>query len=245
MTVTVITSSIGRPELRQCIESVRAQTYPVRHAVYVNGPAFHEPARAVLMDYPEIQAVYLPEDTGNYNGSGPGCAGVFAAAPFLTRSDWVFFLNDDDFYDPDHVESVMAFAKSNDLKWAYSLRRFVGKDGAPVCDDNWCSLGYWPIYGTNEYVVDNSCYAMQRCLAERYALAWTVSPLIGDRCMLMALKESGARSGCTGRSTVNYRIGTGSAPDEPEKYHQAAARMRAEFPNGFPWRAPRVFCGNP
>lgn len=239
--VTVITSSIGRPELRQCIESVRAQTYQAKHFVFVNGPGFHDPARQVLAEYPDVHAFYLPEDTGAYAGNGPSFAGVFAAAPFLTSSDWVFFLNDDDFYDPDHVESVMKHAKESDLGWAYSLRRIVGRDGAPICDDDWCSLGHWPVQGTVDHLVDNSCYAMHRSLAERVGRAWTAMPLIGDRCVFMALKEAGARYGCTGRSSVNYRIGTGTAPDDPAGYLRNAESIRAEYPGGFPWRVPQVF----
>lgn len=244
MKVTVITSTIGRPELRRCLESVQAQTYPgVKHNVYVNGPGHHAHARRVLEDYPAAEAFYLPADTGAYNGSAPSCAGVFAAAPFLTDADWVFFLNDDDFYDADHVESIMALAKAHDLGWAYSLRRFVTRLGEPIVDDDWCSLGHSPILGTSQYVVDNSCFAVRRDLAERYGQAWTVMPIIGDRAFLMALKESGARAGCTGRSTLNYRTGTGSAEDDPPKYLQCAEAARKAFPHVFPWRRPWVFDG--
>lgn len=248
-TVTVITSTIGRPELRQCIESVRRQTHPnIRHHVYVNGPRWHESARQVLKDFPDVHAVYLPEETGDYgygtreNPKG-SMADVFAAAPFLTRSDWVFFLDDDNWYEPDHVESVMRLAREHDLAWAYTLRRLVGRDGTYLCDDDWCSLGHWPVYGNSDaFLVDNSCFAISRRLAQRVALAWTALPVIADRCVLMALKESGARSGCTGRATVNYRIGLGSAPEEPELYRQIAQRVAREAPEGgYPWRNPAVF----
>lgn len=240
-TVTVITSTIGRPELKQCIESVRAQTYKARHVVYVNGPSFHEPAREILDRYTDVHGIYVPEDTGDY-GRGGSMADVFAAAPFLTRSDWVFFLDDDNFYEPNHIESLMSLAVKHDLKWAYSLRRIVDKDGAYVCDDDWCSLGHWPSMGNPIHLVDNSCYAVERRLAQRMSLAWTVRPFIADRCFFMALKESGARSGCTGLSTVNYRTGTGTATDDREAYLRMANQMRATMPwGGFPWRKPNVF----
>jgi len=240
MNITVVTSSIGRPELRQCIESVRSQTIKVKHSVYVNGPKYHEKAREVLKDFEEVQAIYLPEETGDY-GFGYSMAGVFAAAPFLTNSDWVFFLNDDDFYDPNHIESVMRLVEENDLKWAYSLRRIVDINGSTICDDDWCSLGHWPIRGTDEYLVDNSCYAVSRKLAQKLALAWTTLPIVADRCFLMALKESGENSGCTGLSTVNYRIGTGTATDDPEIYLKCAENIRSELTEPFPWRKQNVW----
>lgn len=240
-TVTVITSTIGRPELKKCIESVRDQTYPVNHMVFVNGPKYRWNALQVLQDFPHVKANYLHEETGDYNGSGPTCASVLATAPHLTNSDWVFFLNDDDFYDPNHVESVMNLVNGHDLKWAYSLRRIVTKSGDPICDDDWCSLGHWPIVGTDQYLVDNSCYAVSRPLAQKHGLAWTAFPMIGDRCFLMALKESGERYGCTGLSTVNYRIGTGSAADDPDMYLGLAKSIRLEIKEPFPWRKPSVF----
>lgn len=172
---------------------------------------------------------------------GGSMADVFAAAPFLTRSDWIFYLDDDNFFDPNHVESVMRFATENALEWAYSLRRFVDKAGNAVCDDDWSSLGHWPIHGTDQHVVDNSCYAVSRRLAQRFATAWTAMPYIADRCFYMALKESGAKHGCTGLSTVNYRTGTGTAPDNAALYLRSAEIARAAKPDGFPWRVPTVF----
>jgi glycosyltransferase involved in cell wall biosynthesis len=238
--VTVVTSSIGRPELRQCIESVRAQTYPVNHHVYVNGPGFHASARRILSDYHDVTAFYLPEDTGDI-GAGPSMSGVFSAAPFLTNSEWILYLDDDNWFEPNHVESLVNLATAHNLSWAYSLRRLVSADGTPICDDDWCSLGQWPVYRTGDYVVDNSCYLVRRDLAMRCALAWQAIPMIQDRCYLMALKESGKRYGCTGLSTVNYRVGTGTAEDRPDIYLSQAKDLREAYPDGFPWRTPQVF----
>lgn len=240
-TVTVITSTIGRPELRQCIESVRDQTYQVKHFVFVNGPKYRVDADKVLKDFPGVAAVYLPEETGTFCGQGPSCASVFSSAPLLTNSDWVFYLNDDDFYEPNHIESIMTMVMVHCLKWAYSLRRFVTKSGDVICDDDWSSLGHFPIEGTNQYLVDNSCFAVSRDLAIKYGLAWTIMPFFGDRCFLMALKDSGEKSGCTGLSTVNYRTGTGSAPDSPKLYLELSQNMKNKYTDGFPWRGPRIF----
>ncbi len=241
--ITVITSTIGRAELRQCIESVLSQKYPfVSHFVFVNGPQYHDASREILSDYPEVTAFYLPEETGDY-GMGPSMADVFVAASFLTRADWVFFLDDDNFFDPNHVESLMSLAMNHDLKWAYSLRRIVAQDGSPICDDDWCSLGYWPDLGSQgaSQLVDNSCYAVSLPFAKRYALAWTARPSSADRCFFLTLHESGARYGCTGLSTTNYRIGLGTAPNIPDAYLANAKLMRDRMPNGFPWRKESIF----
>lgn len=241
MQITVITSTIGRPELKQCIESVQAQTYPhIKHMVFVNGPKYGNKAAHILSQYRRVNAIYLPEETGDY-GMGGSMADVFAAAPFLTNSDFIFYLDDDNFYAPNHVESVMDMIVGNNLEWAYSLRKLVSPSGDFIADDNWCSLGHYPIISTTDYLVDNSCFAVSRKLATRYGLAWTARPFVSDRCFCMALKESGARCGCTGLYTVNYRIGTGSCPNNPDIFLKNDETLRRAFPDGFPWGTPRVY----
>jgi len=240
-TVSVITAAIGRKELRQCIESVQAQTYEARHYVYVNGAEYHDASRVVLKDFPDVHANYLTDVTG-YIGNSGSMAGIFAAAPFLTSSDWVVFLDDDNWLDPNHVQSLVDLAESNDLKWAYSLRRFVTVDGKPICDDDWCSLGHIPgIKADAPVLVDTSCYLVDRKLACRVGQAWTVAPMLGDRGFYMALHASGHRFGCTGLSTVNYRIGLNTATDTPEELLERAKQAQETFPGGFPWRKPTIY----
>lgn len=237
----VITSTIGRPDLRECIESVRAQSYHARHFVYVNGPKYHESARAILKDYPGVHAFYLPEETGDY-GLGGSMADVFAGATYLTRADWIFYLDDDNFFEPNHIESLLTLAGSHDLKWAYSLRKLVDLNGKYICDDDWCSLGVWPVKGTNDqFLVDNSCYAVSRRLAQKMSLAWTALPYVGDRCFLLALMESREKGGCTGLSTVNYRIGTGTASNDPEYFIGLAKQCQMESGGNYPWRTPVIY----
>lgn len=241
MRVAVITSSIGRKELRDCMESVRKQTHACKHFVYVNGPQWHDAARQTIKDFPEANAFYLTEETGD-GGLGPSCSHVFAAAPYLTTAEWIFYLNDDDFFDPNHVESIMKLVDEHNLKWAYSLRKFVDMNGNFICDDDWNSLGHWPCLGEpDQFLVDNSCFAVHRSLATRLGIAWTAMPFYSDRCFLMALKETKEPYGCNGLSTTNYRIGLGSAQGTPETYLQSAECVRKAFPDGFPWREPRVY----
>lgn len=245
MTVSVITSSIGRKELAQTIESVKAQGFPCRHYIFVNGHKYHDNARKVLSQYSDVHGIYLPEETGDY-GTGPSMADVFAAAPFLTKSEWIFFLNDDDFYDPNHMESLFALINRHKLKWAYSLRKFVDVDGQFICHDDWNSLGHWPcVYqdprNDDAYLVDNSCYVVHRSLATKLAIVWTALPVISDRCFLLALKETKAPYGCTGLSTVNYRVGTGTAGGSRLDYIKCAEITKQNFPKGYPWRAQSVF----
>lgn len=250
MNVTVITSTIGRPELKQCIESVRAQSISVRHMVLVNGAKFHDDAKVVLESFPEVESHYLTDNTGDY-GAGPCMADCYAAGPFLTRSDWVCFLDDDNWFDPDHIESLLWLVEKYGLEWAYSLRRWVAMDGTPIGDDDWQSLGYWPnplveqLPEDQVRLVDTSCFFVKRRLAQRMSLAWTAAPFYTDRGFLMALMKSGSRYGCTGLSSVNYRTGSGAAEISMADYTACAERAKGLFPDGFPWRKPMIFDPDP
>lgn len=242
-TVTVITSSIGRPELKQCVESVMAQTFPCKHMIFINGEKWHRAADEVLSQFTpmaNIQSIKLKEETGDC-GVGPGAGDVFAAAPWLTTSDFVFFLNDDDFYETNHVESILTLMVNNNLDWAYSLRRFVDKDGKPFCEDDFDSLGFWPcVYSDTQFLVDNSCYAMRRSVAKQFGPCW-LTPAVGDRAILRAMKQAGLSSGCTGLTTVNYRVGGSAPPPDADYYKINTERIREKHPEGFPWRKPTVF----
>lgn len=235
MKVTVVTSTIGRPELRQAISSVKGQTHPCLHYVFINGSQYS-------VDYfphdPTVKIIGLPRETGV---TGADNAGVFAAAGFLTDSDIICYLNDDDFFAPDHVERLVKLITENNLNWAYSLRRFVDLTGDPICDDDFDSLGFWPCeWDSSQYLVDCSCYAVRRSVATQLGHAW-YHPITGDRNFLHVLKALGGPYGCTGKVTVNYRVGLGTASSDLSYYRNNTALSRTNHPGGFPWRRPAIF----
>jgi hypothetical protein len=244
-TVTVITSTIGRPELRQCALSVQQQIVPCRHMIFANGEKYWVDAERSLFHHScaTAEKFFLREETGYYGLGTGSSADVYSAAPFLTNSEWVLFLDDDNWIEPNHVESLLTLVKKHDLKWAYSLRRFVAPDGSVICDDDWDSLGHH-----NGILVDQSCYFVHRSLAKRFANAWSVKGdvpgfgelIIGDRAFFACLKDSGARGGCTGLVTVNYRVGA-TLPADPAGYLEMSETVRAKYPQGLPWKEERVY----
>lgn len=241
MSAVVITSSIGRPELRVTLDSVRAQTMKVQHYVFVNGPPWHERAREILKDYPEVYAIYWPEETGEC-GVGPGYSGVFSAMPWLTNHDILLFLADDDFYEPEHVESLVTLIETHKLGWAYSLRNYIDKDGSFLCQDNWESLGaYPPVMDTTktQNLVDNSCYAIRKEIARMLGEAWHVK-IYGDRVACKTLMDAGIPFGSTGRYTVNYRIG-GTFKYPAADYLGTDKWVRELYQNKFPWAHEQIF----
>ena len=52
--VAVITTTIGRKTLEKAILSVRSQTYPCKHYVFVDGKQYWANVEPLLKKYPEV-----------------------------------------------------------------------------------------------------------------------------------------------------------------------------------------------
>jgi glycosyltransferase involved in cell wall biosynthesis len=240
LSVAVVTSTQGRGTIRQAIESVRAQTYEgkVRHYVFAHGQPHHVKVDILLEDYPFVEGVYLPNANG---GGGLAMAPVFAAAPYIVDEDVMFFLDDDNWYEPDHIKGLVALIEEQSLAWAYSLRKIVDADGNWICDDNCESLGMHP-NATGHYLVDNSCYAVRTAIARQHSHAWYV-PVVSDRNFQRVLMESKLSAGTTGSHSVNYRLSPdGSGGMSKEAFVGNNDYMRYKFGTvSFPWLQKQIF----
>lgn len=220
-TVAVVSSSIGRAELERAILSVKAQTYPCKHYVFVDGNQFAEKARKILDKYPDVIATYLPMNTG---ANGWVNSSINAIAPFLVKEDIVCYLDDDNWYEPNHVAEAVAELARTGADYVYSLRNFVDGSGKLICTDEVESLGFWisklpdPIklniqlgeycfqYESelvNESHIDTNCYAFTHKTALLVARSW-YSGVINDRNVLNTLKALNLKWSYTGKFTVNY-----------------------------------------
>jgi glycosyltransferase involved in cell wall biosynthesis len=133
--VTVITPTTGAPYLRQAIESVKNQTYDkIQHLVVFDG---QPKGRVIAKENPHIDIIDLPYPTGTDRFNGHR---IYGASVYLAKGDLVCFLDEDNYYDYTHIESLVdVIQRGND--WAYSLRKIVDKDGNHVCLDDCESLG--------------------------------------------------------------------------------------------------------
>lgn len=166
-------------------------------------------------------------------------APVFAAAPYLIDEDLIFYLDDDNFYDPDHIQSLVSLIEEHDLGWAYSLRKIVDNDGNYVCDDNCESLGCQP-NATGHYLVDNSCYAVRADVARKHSHAWYI-PVVSDRSFQAALMQAKVRCGTSGKHSVSYRLShDGSGGMNKETFIGNNNFMRSKFTD-FPWTKRQIF----
>ena len=127
--VVTVTNGKRQGELANCIASVKAQTYPCTHYILCDQD-FNKFAELKRL-YPDVLMCYWDAKIG-----GNGYAGQrwLAAAPQLITEDVTFFCNDDDWYSPDHVKSIMDKIDEG-YDWAYSLRSVHDKEGNFLFDD--------------------------------------------------------------------------------------------------------------
>ena len=234
LSVAVITSTQGRSTITRAIKSVQDQTRKATHYVFIHGADYSDKTTPHLA--PDTVAVHLPRANGT---GGYGMAPVFALAPFVVDEDIIFYLDDDNWYEPDHIESLVDLIEKQDLGWAYSLRKIVDNEGEFICDDNCESLGCQP-NASGHYLVDNSCYAVRTDVARKHSHAWYI-PVVSDRHFQAELMRHRIKCGTTGKHSVNYRLShDGSGGMSAQMFKDNNNFMSNRFTD-FPWTKRQVF----
>jgi hypothetical protein len=243
LTVSVITPTTGDTLLDEAADSVQRQTWEkVTHHIVVDGAERYEAHRERLdrfRDRRRTELTVLSQATGRNGFNGHRIYGAF---PFLVPSDVVIFLDEDNWFEPEHVETMVRTLEEGSLDWAYALRRIVAPDGTAVCTDDCQSLGQWPVYhDPTLHMVDANCYAIRRPVAVSVGPVWHRAfegslMTSADLHVCNALRKAYPRTGTNGRYTVNYRLGR-SAVSVPAAYFLEGNRITAgRYPGGFPWR---------
>ena len=236
MRIMVITPTTGKDTVLKAIESVRNQTIKTEHLIVVDGKGdTYENFANMLLNkispnYENpLEFIVLPENVG---GNGWYGHRVYAAMPLMVNADYILFLDEDNWFEPNHVETMINKIKSKDLMWAYSLRKIYDERGQYVCDDDCEALGRYPtFYDHTVNFVDTNCYCFKReylvSIAHSFYGQWGA-----DRPFYKAAATNLPSFGCTGEATVNYRA--------PERllgmFRQGNEDMKKAYGEPLPWR---------
>jgi glycosyltransferase involved in cell wall biosynthesis len=222
----VITPTTGKDTVFKAMESIRDQTIKTEHLVVFDGQKARDNFPLAFVDRHTF--LTLPENVG---GNGWYGHRVYAGMPLMVNADYILFLDEDNWFEPNHVETMINKIKSKDLMWAYSLRRICNEAGEYVCDDDCESLGRYPtFYDHMLNFVDTNCYCFKReylvSIAHTFYGQWGA-----DRPFYKAASTNLPAFGCTGEATVNYRA--------PERllgmFGQGNEDMKKAYGN-LPWR---------
>jgi glycosyltransferase involved in cell wall biosynthesis len=245
MRVAVVTPTIGRDHLKQCLQSVQKQTYKnLKHYIFIDGKSHYDKAKKIIDDCREDIPTSIISLEDGVGGNGWNGHLSYAAASFLVDCDVICYLDDDNWIDPTHVEKLAEKIK-NGNDWAYSLRKIYDENGNYICDDNCESLGKWPIYFNDQtFLVDTSCYAIKREVAVKIASAWFIQ-WVADRTLLSALQKYFPNYDCTNSYTTNYRLGGNANSVKKEFFEQGNAIMKERFNGDYPWQKTKLITVGP
>ena len=234
-TVTVITPTIGSSKVKDAIRSVKSQTYPhIKHLIVVDGPQYDEK----FVENFEIEELepLMPYAVNPENTGANGFYGhrVYAAYPHLVNSDYVMFLDEDNWYEPDHVASLVETIESQDLLFSYSLRKIYDAQGKYLVNDDCESLGLWPIRTSNdEYLVDTSAYCFKRDFLIRCCHLWHHG-WGGDRNFYNTIRQH-AKHNTNGLYTLCYRLDGNEGSVSENFFRQGNEETKRIYKGKYPW----------
>jgi len=194
--VAVITPSVNTEYLIRAIKSVQNQTLECKHYVVNDGKDD--------FSWGGEHVINLPENTGRADGVIWNGHRIYAGLPFMLNADYVIFLDEDNWFDENHVESMVNLCESENLDWCFSLRKIVNQKGEYVCNDDCESLGnIADAIGMGHGFVDTNCYCIRGNILPSVSPAW-MTPAIGDRTFYLELAKKYPNFKCTNQYTVNY-----------------------------------------
>lgn len=231
MTATVIIPTTGADTLAQAVSSVLAQTYPALCYVVVDGDANYDRADAVLAQFgSDIQVARLPENVGANGFYGHR---VYAAFTHLVNTEFVCYLDQDNWFDPRHCESAVNTIRELDLQWTYSLRNIYQGDTF-VCRDDCESLGKYSSYhGVNH--IDTNSYFLKTALVYQLASVWH-GGWGQDRVFYSVIKDMLSNYDCTGEYTLNYRVDGNAGSVTADFFRNGNEIQHKKYAGNYPWQ---------
>jgi hypothetical protein len=207
MNITVLTPTIGTTDLERCVNSVSTQTinkkHSVRHLVVADGKQYLADATKYAMKgwqgeglTPRIYAI--PDNTGANGWNGHKIYAHFAQ---LIDCDYLFLLDEDNTFQPDHIETLLPIAEKHGFAW--SMRNIYTKSNEYLGIDRVESIGLH--LNANGYaLVDTSCWCLRKDNINM--LRYFLEPWSGDRTFTKAMIEAhnGIQQGKSDLATLNY-----------------------------------------
>jgi glycosyl transferase family 2 len=128
--------------------SVYAQDHPgkIVHVVIIDDDPDSVPVIEAAPTRPGLRVVPFPvrrppaetsERPGDRRSAYPRLCRLINAAAHNCHTDWLAVLDDDNQYEPNHLSSLLACAKSNDADAVHSGRQLFTADGEPYLDELW------------------------------------------------------------------------------------------------------------
>jgi glycosyltransferase involved in cell wall biosynthesis len=235
--VTVITPTTGDRQVYDAAKSVQKQTYKnFEHIVVVDKPEKTRFVHDILQDF-QTNIVNVPYNTGHsgYNGHR-----IYAAYSYLVDGDFLCFLDEDNWYENTHIESLVELIRQGN-EWAYSLRRIVSQDGQYICNDDCESLGKWDSVLGDKFI-DVNCFMIPRNAAIGFSPYWyrrarhpNEQPEV-DRILSPFMMHNFKKFDTNGQYSVNYRVASRVDSVQDSFFIKGNEMMKNKMNGEYPWR---------
>ena len=145
----------------------------------------------------------------------------------------MLFRSQDNWFDTDHVENCVKIIESMNLHWCYSLRKIYENDKY-ICNDDCESLGKYKTY-QGVHHCDTNSYCILTQVAASVSSAWH-GGWGQDRVFYDVLQRNFPLFDCSGKYTLNYRVGGNDGSVRKEFFLSGNKVMNEKYSGGFPWR---------
>ena len=230
--VAVVTVTSNRKELERTIQSINEQTYPCSHYLFTDGiisfDAYLEMAKKYRSDKRFV--CYWDRKTGR------GGNHLTSAAPHLVTEDITFFVFDDDWYKPNHVESLVNIIKEGN-DWAYSFRSIYDKNGDYLFDDICESLGeeHWSWNMEGHHFAETSSVAMKTQLYRNLSNCYQSKEWGPDRLFYQHAKQLYPKFKGSKQHTVCFRLGGNPGSVTKEFFEYGNQFILDKYNGQLPW----------
>lgn len=233
--VTIVTATTCTDYLKQNIDSVINQTYDnIQHLIVVDGKHHLDKLNYEIVG----DVIVLPYATGTnqYNGHR-----IYAAGTYLAKGDFIMYLDEDNWLEPNHVESLVNTLHGKNNSYACSLRKITDMDGNFICNDDCESLGNWESV-INDFFVDVNCFFLPKKIALQLTPLWyrrarhpEDQPEV-DRLLTSVLRYNTIECLVSGEYTVNYRAGNRADSVQAQFFLKGNEIMKQKYNGEYPWR---------
>ena len=215
--VALVMTTVVRPTIAQAVRSVFAQRFGGRIQILVGIDQWAGERAlldALIAEAPSHVAMTVIDPgystSQRHGGLYPSHYGgaLKTILSYAANSRHVGYLDDDNWYAPDHVASMLEAVAGK--AWGFSLRHFVTREtGEYICPDTWESMGPGlGIYAEAQGgFVDTNCFLLDAQACYDVFPEWAVTRYVGgtggDRQVLKRL--AGRPWGSNGMPTVFYR----------------------------------------
>ena len=232
MSATVIIPTTGAAVVKGAIESVLAQEYPTTCYLVVDGIQYQNAVWDIIshIDNKNLKSCVIPINVGANGFYGHR---AYAAFTHLVDTEYVCYLDQDNWMEPNHIQTCIDTMKSKSLDWCHSLRNIHQKTGEFVCRDDCESLGKHLAY-TNTNHIDTNTYFLKTEIATKIASAWH-GGWGQDRVFLQVLSQHFKNWDCTGKYTINYRVEGQQGSVNTEFFVTGNKIMSEKYGSKLPW----------